>query len=60
MEQTLLDSLLATMFGKDEIESTAHEFLEAYGGIEVCQKILKMWYRWVLYSSLTFDEHAGK
>ncbi|CAA2967567.1 Hypothetical predicted protein [Olea europaea subsp. europaea] len=44
MEQTLLDSLLATMFGKDEIESTAHEFLEAYGGIEVCQKILKMWY----------------
>ncbi|CAI9757866.1 unnamed protein product [Fraxinus pennsylvanica] len=44
VEQTLLDSLLATMFGKDEIASTAHEFLEAYSGIEVCQKILKMWY----------------
>ncbi|CAI9753539.1 unnamed protein product [Fraxinus pennsylvanica] len=43
-EQTLLDSLLATMFGKYEIVSTAHDFLEAYSGIEVCQKILKMWY----------------
>ncbi|KAL2520695.1 hypothetical protein Fot_24618 [Forsythia ovata] len=43
-EQSLLDSLLETMFGKDEIASTAHEFLEAYSGIEVCQKILKMWY----------------
>lgn len=44
-EETLLDSLLATMFGKDEIASTAHKFLEAYSGIEACQKILKMWYR---------------
>ncbi|CAA3027635.1 Hypothetical predicted protein [Olea europaea subsp. europaea] len=43
-EETLLDSLLATMFGKDEIASTAHKFLEAYSGIEACQKILKMWY----------------
>ncbi|KAI3460057.1 hypothetical protein Pfo_016720 [Paulownia fortunei] len=43
VEQILLDFLLTTMFGKDEIMSTAHSFLEAHSGVEVCQKLLKMW-----------------
>ncbi|KAL3830399.1 hypothetical protein ACJIZ3_019201 [Penstemon smallii] len=43
MEQVLLDSLVTTMFGKDEFASTAHGFLEAHSELEVCQKLLKMW-----------------
>ncbi|KAK6130673.1 hypothetical protein DH2020_035575 [Rehmannia glutinosa] len=43
VEQILLDSLLTTLFGKDEITSTAHSFLEAHSGVEVCQKLLNMW-----------------
>lgn len=44
-EQILLDSLLTTVFGMDEIASTAHSFLEAHTGVEVCQKLLTMWTR---------------
>ncbi|XP_073053042.1 uncharacterized protein [Primulina eburnea] len=43
MEQALLDSLLTSMFGKDDLEITALGFLEANSGIEVCSKIRKMW-----------------
>ncbi|GFP93367.1 hypothetical protein PHJA_001481100 [Phtheirospermum japonicum] len=43
VEQILLDSLLTTMFAKDEITSTAHSFLEAHSGVEVCQQLLNMW-----------------
>lgn len=44
-EQILLDSLLTTMFGKDETTPTALSFLESHGGVEVCQKLVKMWTR---------------
>ncbi|KAL3619631.1 hypothetical protein CASFOL_034543 [Castilleja foliolosa] len=43
VDQILLDSLLSTMFAKDEITSTAHSFLEAHSGVEVCQQLLNMW-----------------
>ncbi|XP_073135959.1 uncharacterized protein [Henckelia pumila] len=43
MEQALLDSLLTSVFGKDDLEITALGFLEANSGIEVCSKILKLW-----------------
>ncbi|KAL3634019.1 hypothetical protein CASFOL_021073 [Castilleja foliolosa] len=43
VEQILLDSLLTTMFAKDEITSTGRSFLEAHGGVEVCQQLLNMW-----------------
>ncbi|XP_075511758.1 uncharacterized protein LOC142547382 [Primulina tabacum] len=43
MEQVLLDSLLTSMFGKDDLETTALCFLESNSAIEVCPKILKMW-----------------
>ncbi|XP_059631289.1 uncharacterized protein LOC132274132 [Cornus florida] len=42
-EQILLQSLVATLVGKDDVEPTAHAFLEANSGVEVCQKLLKMW-----------------
>ncbi|KAL6527282.1 hypothetical protein OROGR_016372 [Orobanche gracilis] len=39
-----LDSLLTTLFAKDEITyDAAHSFLEAHSGVEVCQQLLKMW-----------------
>ncbi|XP_057774835.1 uncharacterized protein LOC130993815 [Salvia miltiorrhiza] len=44
-EHHLLNSLFNTMFGKDEIVSTAHGFLEAHTGIEVCNKLLTLWTR---------------
>ncbi|KAL9144026.1 hypothetical protein ABFS82_14G271000 [Erythranthe guttata] len=43
VEEVLLDSLLTTLFGKDDIGPNALSFLEAHGGVEVCQKLLKMW-----------------
>ncbi|KAL6573258.1 hypothetical protein OROHE_001717 [Orobanche hederae] len=39
-----LDSLLTTLFAKDEITyAAAHSFLEVHSGVEVCQQLLKMW-----------------
>ncbi|KAG6422032.1 hypothetical protein SASPL_118593 [Salvia splendens] len=42
-EHRLVNSLFTAMFGKDEIVSTAHSFLEAHTGIEVCNKLLTLW-----------------
>ncbi|KAJ9146481.1 hypothetical protein P3X46_028740 [Hevea brasiliensis] len=41
-EQHLLESILATLVSKDEVEF-GHAFLEANSGYESCQKLLKMW-----------------
>ncbi|GAV83248.1 hypothetical protein CFOL_v3_26696 [Cephalotus follicularis] len=41
-EENLLESILATLIGKEEIAS-GHAFLEANSGNESCQKLLKMW-----------------
>uniref|UniRef100_A0A5B7BCE1 Uncharacterized protein n=1 Tax=Davidia involucrata TaxID=16924 RepID=A0A5B7BCE1_DAVIN len=41
-EQLLLESLVATLVSKDEVAPTAHAFLEANSGLEVCQRLLKM------------------
>ncbi|KAK2995337.1 hypothetical protein RJ640_006557 [Escallonia rubra] len=43
MEQLLLDSLMSTLVSKDEAAQTAHAFLEANSGLDVCQRMLKMW-----------------
>ncbi|CAI9291684.1 unnamed protein product [Lactuca saligna] len=42
-EHFLIDTLLSTLITKDNIPSTAHSFLEANSGVEVCQKMLQMW-----------------
>ncbi|KAA8538126.1 hypothetical protein F0562_027734 [Nyssa sinensis] len=42
-EQILLESLMGTLVGKDEVAPTAHAFLEANSGVEVCQRFLKIW-----------------
>nr|XP_043637569.1 uncharacterized protein LOC122608533 [Erigeron canadensis] len=42
-EYLLIDTLLSTLTEKDEIASTAHSFLEANSGIDVCQEMLKVW-----------------
>ncbi|KAG6425099.1 hypothetical protein SASPL_115523 [Salvia splendens] len=42
-EHRLVNSLFTAMFGKDEIVSTAHSFLEAHTGIEVCNKLVTLW-----------------
>ncbi|CAK9149032.1 unnamed protein product [Ilex paraguariensis] len=44
-EQLFLESLLGTLNGKDEVASTAEAFLEANSGVEVCERMLKMWNR---------------
>lgn len=41
MEQNLLESILATLVSKDEVE-LGHAFLEANSGHESCQKLLKV------------------
>lgn len=46
-EHYLVDQLLSTLISKDDIASTARSFLEANSGVEVCQKMLKMWERFV-------------
>ncbi|XP_059279697.1 uncharacterized protein LOC132033676 [Lycium ferocissimum] len=45
LEQNLLDNLLETVIGRDDAASTAHAFLEANSGIEVCQRLLTKWKR---------------
>ncbi|CAL5332720.1 unnamed protein product [Camellia sinensis] len=45
MEQLLLESLITTLVGNDEVAPTAHAFLETNSGVEVCQRLLKMWSR---------------
>ncbi|XP_051118277.1 uncharacterized protein LOC127242678 [Andrographis paniculata] len=42
-ENNLLNSLLATVCGNDEITSTAHRFLESHSGVEACQELLRKW-----------------
>ncbi|KAL1534269.1 centlein-like isoform X1 [Salvia divinorum] len=42
-ENQLLNSLFTTMFGKDDILSIAHTFLEACTGVEACNKLLTLW-----------------
>ncbi|KAL4559013.1 hypothetical protein LXL04_031145 [Taraxacum kok-saghyz] len=42
-EDLLVVTLLSTLINNDEVASTAHSFLEANSGVDVCQKILKTW-----------------
>ncbi|KAG6784310.1 hypothetical protein POTOM_010001 [Populus tomentosa] len=42
MEENSLESILATLVGKDEVES-GQAYLEANSGYESCQTLLKMW-----------------
>lgn len=42
-EHFLVDTLLSNLISNDDIASTAHSFLEANNGVEVCQKMLEMW-----------------
>lgn len=51
-EHYLVDTLLSTLISKDDIVSTARSFLEANSGVEVCQKMLRMWERFVSTSFL--------
>lgn len=44
MEEYSLESILATLVGKDEVES-GQAYLEANSGYESCQTLLKMWNR---------------
>nr|XP_043608309.1 centlein-like [Erigeron canadensis] len=41
-EDLLLDTLLSTLITKDDIASTAHSFLEANSGVELCKYMLEM------------------
>ncbi|CAI9266470.1 unnamed protein product [Lactuca saligna] len=41
----LVVTLLSTLINNDEVASTAHSFLEANSGVDVCQKILQIWDR---------------
>ncbi|KAF2291594.1 hypothetical protein GH714_025971 [Hevea brasiliensis] len=58
-EQHLLESILATLVSKDEVEF-GHAFLEANSGYESCQKLLKMWnrkfYLWLKVKNLQKDK----
>ncbi|XP_062159398.1 uncharacterized protein LOC133866781 [Alnus glutinosa] len=42
-ESSLLESVLVTLIGKDDVAS-AHAFLEANSRYESCQRLLKMWH----------------
>ncbi|KAB5568730.1 hypothetical protein DKX38_002523 [Salix brachista] len=42
MEENSLESILATLVGKDEVES-GQAYLEVNSGYESCQNLLKMW-----------------
>ena len=44
MEENSLESILATLVGKDEVES-GQAYLEANSSYESCQNLLKMWNR---------------
>ncbi|KAI3806728.1 hypothetical protein L1987_22642 [Smallanthus sonchifolius] len=43
VENFLVDALISTLINKDEIASMSHSFLEANNGVDVCQKMLKIW-----------------
>ena len=45
MEQILLESLITTLVGNNEVAPTAHAFLEANSGVEMCQRLLNRWNR---------------
>ncbi|WMV26951.1 hypothetical protein MTR67_020336 [Solanum verrucosum] len=45
LEQNLLDNLLETVIGRDDVASTSHAFLEANSGVEVCQRLMTKWKR---------------
>ncbi|XP_028071999.1 uncharacterized protein LOC114274306 [Camellia sinensis] len=42
-EHLLLESLITTSVGNNESAPTAHAFLEANSGLDVCHRLLKMW-----------------
>lgn len=42
-EHFLVDTLISTLISKEDVQSTAHSFLEANSGVEVCQKMLEIW-----------------
>lgn len=42
-EQLLLESLLKSAIGKEEVATRAHLFLEANKEVEVCKRLLNMW-----------------
>ncbi|XP_057503710.1 uncharacterized protein LOC130787334 [Actinidia eriantha] len=41
MEQLFLESLITTIVGDNEVAQTAHAFLEANCGVDLCQSLLK-------------------
>ncbi|KAL6956538.1 hypothetical protein U1Q18_041598 [Sarracenia purpurea var. burkii] len=43
MDQLLLELLIKTLIGDNEVAATAHAFLEANVGVDMCQSLLKMW-----------------
>ncbi|KAL8162371.1 hypothetical protein V2J09_013860 [Rumex salicifolius] len=43
MEQNLLDGLISSLVGGDEVEEMAHSFLQANNKVEICHKLFKMW-----------------
>ena len=45
VEQFLLESLVTTLVGDNEVAQTAHAFLEANCGVDLCQSLLKKWNR---------------
>ena len=47
-EHCLVDTLISTLISKDDVVSTARSFLEANSGVEVCQKMLEIFERFVL------------
>ncbi|KAF5955337.1 hypothetical protein HYC85_008193 [Camellia sinensis] len=57
MEQLLLESLITTLVGNDEVAPTAHAFLETNSGVEVCQRLLKMWSRAEEEVNVLFEEN---
>ncbi|XP_042520373.1 uncharacterized protein LOC122093890 [Macadamia integrifolia] len=42
-ERHLLDSLVASLIGNDNIAANAHTFLEENSEVESCQRLLKIW-----------------
>lgn len=42
MEQSLLNTLIASLMNKNEVAKTASAFLEANSGIETCSELLKL------------------
>lgn len=42
VENKLVDSLLTSLIGKEDVESKSRAFLEANTELEVCQRLLKM------------------